>query len=175
MPRHDKKLILLDWIGRGREAEMNSHETNFVSENLSNGRQGSERTKPPNFSMNYLHLSLFGSPLWSGLPGSGSTDHPKHFRGVISDLEICDGEGEKGRVSADSCCSCAPSQGDGDRDSLVVVHHHFNRLQQVHGSLHRDWCKNSFFLNIFWGDFFFVLYSTLLHLPPLRFHCADGC
>jgi hypothetical protein len=22
--------------------------------------------------------------------------------------------------------------------------------------------------------FFFVLYSTLLHLPPLRFHCADG-
>jgi len=23
--------------------------------------------------------------------------------------------------------------------------------------------------------FFFVLYSTLLHLPPLRFHCADGC
>jgi hypothetical protein len=27
------------------------------------------------------------------------------------------------------------------------------------------------------GFFFFfcVLYSTLLHLPPLRFHCADGC
>ncbi len=23
--------------------------------------------------------------------------------------------------------------------------------------------------------FFFVLYSALLHLPPLRFHCADGC
>jgi hypothetical protein len=23
--------------------------------------------------------------------------------------------------------------------------------------------------------FFFVLYSTLLHLPPLRFHYADGC
>ncbi len=22
---------------------------------------------------------------------------------------------------------------------------------------------------------FFVLYSSLLHLPPLRFHCADGC
>jgi hypothetical protein len=22
---------------------------------------------------------------------------------------------------------------------------------------------------------FFVLYSTLLHLPPLRFHCADRC
>ncbi len=36
--------------------------------------------------------------------------------GVISNLEICDGEGEKGRVSADSCSSCAPSQGDGDRD-----------------------------------------------------------
>jgi hypothetical protein len=28
----------------------------------------------------------------------------------------------------------------------------------------------------FWGYFyFFVLYLTLLHLPPLRFHCADGC
>jgi hypothetical protein len=22
---------------------------------------------------------------------------------------------------------------------------------------------------------FYILYSTLLHLPPLRFHCADGC
>jgi hypothetical protein len=30
----------------------------------------------------------------------------------------------------------------------------------------------------FWGDFFdifFVLYSALLHLPSLGFHCADGC
>ncbi len=27
------------------------------------------------------------------------------------------------------------------------------------------------------GDFsiFFLLYSALLHLPPLRFRCADGC
>jgi hypothetical protein len=25
------------------------------------------------------------------------------------------------------------------------------------------------------GDFFFVQYSALLHLPPLRFHCVDGC
>ncbi len=34
-----------------------------------------------------------------------------------------------------------------------------------------------FFLNIFLGIFyiFFVQYSALLHLPPLRFHCADGC
>jgi hypothetical protein len=24
-----------------------------------------------------------------------------------------------------------------------------------------------FFKNIFWGDFFFVIYSALLHLPPL--------
>ncbi len=29
------------------------------------------------------------------------------------------------------------------------------------------------FLGIFL--FFNVLHSTLLHLPPLRFHCADGC
>ncbi len=30
---------------------------------------------------------------------------------------------------------------------------------------------------IFLGDFlsFSVQYSALLHLPPLRFHCADGC
>jgi hypothetical protein len=35
----------------------------------------------------------------------------------------------------------------------------------------------NFFKNIFWGIFlklFFVLFSKLLHLPPLRFHCADG-
>jgi hypothetical protein len=33
-----------------------------------------------------------------------------------------------------------------------------------------------FHFNIFWGIFYFyVLYPTLLHLPPLRFHCADGC
>jgi hypothetical protein len=30
------------------------------------------------------------------------------------------------------------------------------------------------------GDFvviliFYVFYSTLLHLPPLRFHCVEGC
>jgi hypothetical protein len=25
------------------------------------------------------------------------------------------------------------------------------------------------------GDFFFVLYSTLLHLPHLRFHCVGWC
>ncbi len=28
---------------------------------------------------------------------------------------------------------------------------------------------------IFWILLFFVLYSTLLHLPPLRFHCVEGC
>jgi hypothetical protein len=28
---------------------------------------------------------------------------------------------------------------------------------------------------LFIGGDFFVLYSTLLHLPPLRFHCVDGC
>ncbi len=34
-----------------------------------------------------------------------------------------------------------------------------------------------FILNFFFGGgfFFFKLYSALLHLPPLRFHCADGC
>jgi hypothetical protein len=34
-----------------------------------------------------------------------------------------------------------------------------------------------FYIYFFEGgrDFFFVLNSALLHLPPLRFHCADGC
>ncbi len=32
--------------------------------------------------------------------------------------------------------------------------------------------KEDFF---FGGGLFFVLYSTLLHLPPLKFRCADGC
>jgi hypothetical protein len=31
-------------------------------------------------------------------------------------------------------------------------------------------CRSSFVKNIF--NFFFVLYSTLLHLQPLRFHCV---
>jgi hypothetical protein len=31
-----------------------------------------------------------------------------------------------------------------------------------------------FFIIIFLG-FFFILYSALLRLPPLRFPCADGC
>jgi hypothetical protein len=37
--------------------------------------------------------------------------------------------------------------------------------------------SNYFFFKYFLGGFlvFFVLYSALLHLPPLRFHCADGC
>ncbi len=38
--------------------------------------------------------------------------------------------------------------------------------------------KAAFFFLIFLGGFFFFLfvqYSALLHLPPLRFHCADGC
>jgi hypothetical protein len=33
---------------------------------------------------------------------------------------------------------------------------------------------NKLFYNIF-GGIFFVLYSTLLYLPTLRFLCADGC
>jgi hypothetical protein len=30
------------------------------------------------------------------------------------------------------------------------------------------------YIYIFRG-FFFILYSALLHLPPIRFHCAGGC
>ncbi len=36
--------------------------------------------------------------------------------------------------------------------------------------------RTIFYYKYFLRDFliFFVLYSTLLHMPPLRFHCADG-
>jgi hypothetical protein len=30
-------------------------------------------------------------------------------------------------------------------------------------------------LLIITGGFLYVIYSTLLHLPPLRFHCVCGC
>ena len=32
-----------------------------------------------------------------------------------------------------------------------------------------------FFQADFWIFFLYVLYSTLLHLPPLRFHCVGEC
>jgi len=41
--------------------------------------------------------------------------------------------------------------------------------------LHPGNILNSFFSKYFLGGFFFILYSALLHLPPLKFHCADGC
>jgi hypothetical protein len=37
-------------------------------------------------------------------------------------------------------------------------------------------CLSSASLRLLTGGFFmYVLYSTLLHLPPLRFHCVGGC
>ncbi len=37
-------------------------------------------------------------------------------------------------------------------------------------------CKRTVSFCFFRGaNNIFVLYSTLLHLPPLRFHCVDGC
>ncbi len=39
-------------------------------------------------------------------------------------------------------------------------------------------CKNKIkipFFKYFLGGFLFILYTTLLHLPTLRFHCADRC
>jgi hypothetical protein len=43
--------------------------------------------------------------------------------------------------------------------------------------LKKDKETKSFFYIFFGGIFFFLLvqYSALLHLPLLRFHCADGC
>jgi hypothetical protein len=39
-----------------------------------------------------------------------------------------------------------------------------------------SWCPivMHFYYILFWGRGG-IYYSTLLHLPPLRFHCADGC
>jgi hypothetical protein len=44
--------------------------------------------------------------------------------------------------------------------------------------MHLEVFCSDIFLKYFFGGFFFFLfvhYSALLHLPPLRFHCADGC
>ncbi len=50
-------------------------------------------------------------------------------------------------------------------------------VNQDQNNEHRRILFDLFLKNIFWGIkfFFFILYSALLHLPPLRFHCADGC
>ncbi len=37
------------------------------------------------------------------------------------------------------------------------------------------WLIFRLFPHTFFRRIFFVLYSAQLHLPPLRFHCADGC
>jgi hypothetical protein len=47
-------------------------------------------------------------------------------------------------------------------------------LRDVHNYLHQTQggeYKAEFFLFFY----FYVRYSTLLHLPPLRFHCVGGC
>jgi hypothetical protein len=56
----------------------------------------------------------------------------------------------------------------GDVDSALMWRPHNTEVREP-SMIH-------FLKNILLGDFFifFVLYSTLLHLPPLRFHCADG-
>ncbi len=43
-------------------------------------------------------------------------------------------------------------------------------------SMWAQWYRNSIFIFVK-GDFFYfyVRYSTLLHLPPLRFHCVEEC
>jgi hypothetical protein len=41
----------------------------------------------------------------------------------------------------------------------------------------KAWGYLTYFVNLTYTVFFFfyVLYSTLLHLPPLRFHSVEGC
>ncbi len=50
---------------------------------------------------------------------------------------------------------------------FLILDRERKKLKQINGEDE----KNKYFL----GGFFFILYSALLHLPPLRFHCADGC
>jgi hypothetical protein len=49
---------------------------------------------------------------------------------------------------------------------------------ELPGLQEEDSAAQFFFSSIFFGGFFdilFILNSALLHLPPLRFHCPDGC
>ncbi len=62
------------------------------------------------------------------------------------------------------CAMCVLPCTDPAKDCLIIRTpkcHHLKKLFFFGGG--------GFFLFIF-----FVLYSALLHLPPLRFHCADG-
>ncbi len=47
--------------------------------------------------------------------------------------------------------------------------------QQKHRNLTLAQTNPSFNRGIFLDSFCYVVYSTLLHLPPLRFHCVRGC
>ncbi len=65
--------------------------------------------------------------------------------------------------------SCPNVVAKGARLPILVILQH-NHLLNFFGD------RKVFFLK---GDFYFlyfyVRYSTLLHLPPLRFHCVGGC
>ncbi len=56
-----------------------------------------------------------------------------------------------------------------------LLHCTLNRMPLLWSGLRREACGNIVFLK---GDifgFFYVQYSTLLHLPPLRLHCVGEC
>ncbi len=49
------------------------------------------------------------------------------------------------------------------------------RTDRVLGGGERDQKGKLLFKKNFLWDFFLLYSAALLHLPPLRFHCADGC
>jgi hypothetical protein len=57
----------------------------------------------------------------------------------------------------------------GEAINRLIKHHHKSLKERV-----RDSFSSFLTRGIFW-IFFYVLYSTLLHLPPLRFRCVGGC
>jgi hypothetical protein len=66
----------------------------------------------------------------------------------------------------------------GESRSRRVVEYPYVTVKQTPRNQCARYNKLVPFKNVFFGGFFsflFVQYSALLHLPPLRFHCADGC
>ncbi len=49
------------------------------------------------------------------------------------------------------------------------------RVERISSLSESTWKRFHRWLKQRGNDFFYVMYSTLLHLPPLRFHCVRGC
>jgi hypothetical protein len=101
-------------------------------------------------------------------------------------LQLNDGEQVTScSLSTHSCllsslsCSQSPSL-------LIFIEHHLLAVNRKTGRTVQTQDLNLLYIRCipkifcffcFWGIFLFsfVQYSALLHLPPLKYHCADGC